>query len=340
MCIRDRNYPMAPARIHSIVRSVARPFKLGESLGQFGAIRQDRLPAVGGILGTFAPMFPVHVIVEDTEYRGRREFNFRVWADKEWGPSLAMIALTESLAAAGRSGGEAAVEFAYSIALDDGTTISKADYFVDSYGGGTAGVAVAAELGMLMTNPFKKVMPQLIDFSAQVHGRFPEAQILAASLDKRSYRPGETVTLTVEIQPYRRPVEKKKINISLPPELPDGTYELAVADAAARDAMEYVRNPAKREIKDYASLIARVRQSFPRNRLYVVMLDADTGSDIRGQELSRLPASVISTLESSTEPTHYASVRGNFIAEQKIETHFEIAGQIRLSAKVQKAGRD
>lgn len=334
------DYPMAPARIHSIVRSVARPFKLGESLGQFGAIRQDRLPAVGGIIGAQAPMFPVRVSVEDVEYRGRREFNFRVWADKEWGPSLAMIALTESLAAAGRSGGEAAVEFAYTIALDDGTTISKADYFVDSYGGGTAGVAVAAEVGMLMTNPFKKVVPELIEFSAQVHGRFPEAQILAASLDKRSYRPGENVTLLVELQPYRRPVEKRKIEIGLPPDLPEGTYELAVADAAARDALDYLRNPAKREIRDFASLIARVKQSFPRNRLYVVLLDSDTGSAVRGQELSRLPSSIISTLESSTEPTHYASVRGNFIVEQRLETHYEIAGQIRLSVKVQTAGRD
>lgn len=334
------NYPMAPARIHSIVRSVARPFKLGESLGQFGAIRQDRLPAVGGILGAQAPMFPVRVAVEDSEYRGQREFNFRVWADKEWGPSLAMIALTESLAAAGRSSGEAAVEFGYTIALDDGTTISKADYFVDSYGGGTAGVAVAAEVGMLMTNPFKKVVPKLIDFSAQVHGRFPEAQILAATLDKRSYRPGENVTLVVELQPYRRPVEKKKIEIGLPPDLPEGTYELAVADAAGRDALEYLRNPAKREIKDYDSLIARLKQSFPRNHLYVVLLDSDTGSAVRGQELSRLPSSIISTLESSTEPTHYASVRGNFIAEQRLETHFEIAGRVRLSVKVQKAGRD
>jgi hypothetical protein len=334
------NYPMAPARIHSIVRSVARPFKLGESLGQIGAIRQDRLPAVGGLVGEKAPMFPVHAVVQDVEYRGRREFNFRVWADKEFGPALCMTALTAALGAAGHSGGEAAVEFNYTIKLDDGLTISKEDYFVDTFGGATAGLVVGAELGMLTTNPYKKVLPTSVDFEAKVHGRFPEAELRAASLDKRIYRPGDTVSVVVEIQPYRKAPERHAVELQLPAHLPDGTYNLVVANSTSRAALDYERNPAKRQPTDYPSLVERVRQSFPRNNLYLTLLDSDTGASVRGQELSRLPVSIIATLESSTEEAHYATVRGNVVLEKRLRTNYELMGEQRLAIKVQKWGRN
>lgn len=333
-------YPMAPARIHSVVRSVARPFKLGESLGQIGSIRQDRLPAVGGVFGSYARMFPLHVIVEDKEYRGRREFHYRVWSDKEQGPSLAMSALTESLAAAGRSGGETAVEFRYTIALDDGTSISKEDYFVDTYGGGTAGIAVGSELGMFTTNPYKKVSPTLVDFHATLLARYPEAQLRAVATDKNLYRPGEIVHLLWELQPYRKELERMTYDVALPPDLPDGDYELVLTDAAGRESLDTQRNPASTQIRDYPSLVERVQRSYPRNRIYVVLLDNDTGVAIRGQELSRLPSSVIATLESTTEAGHYASVRGNVIFDQRIPTAYEITGNNRLTLKVRRSGRE
>ncbi|MGB9692043.1 MAG: SpoIVB peptidase S55 domain-containing protein [Candidatus Sumerlaeaceae bacterium] len=333
-------YPMAAARIHSIVRNLARPFKLGESLGQIGTIRQDRLPAVGGMFGSHGRMFPIHVVVQDKEYRGRREFTYRAWSDKLWGPSLAIIALTESLGAAGRSAGETAVEFRYTIALDDGTSITKEDYFVDQYGGGTAGIAVGSELGMFTTNPYKRVSPARLDFHATLHARYPEAQLRALTAEKRVYRPGEVVRIFWELEPYRKPIEKGVHEFGLPPDLPDGDYELVVTNSVGREALDSQRNPATAQIRDYASLVEQIRRSFPRNSIYIVLLDSDTGSSVRGQELSRLPSSVISTLESTTEAGHYASVRGNFLLDERLLTSYEISGRERLTLKVRRSGRE
>jgi len=333
-------YPMAPARINAIVRSVNRPFKLGESLGTIGVIRQDRLPAVGGVFGKSARTFNIHVVVEDAEYRGRREFNYRAWNDKEYGPTLVGMALTESLVAAGRYEGEAAVQFRYSTELDDGTTFTKEDYFVDSLGGGTAGIAVMAELGMLTTNPYKRVAPRQIDFSATIHPRYPEAQLLAISADKPLYQPGERVRLVIELQPYRMSVTREITELSLPDDLPDGDYDLVVCNSLMRQSLDAARNPAKGEIRDYPSLLERVRTSYPRNRIYVALLDRDTGSAVRGQELARLPSSVITTLESSTEPPHYAAVRGNFLWDRAQATGWEISGRQHLTLKVRRAGHE
>lgn len=333
------SYPMAPARIHSIVKSVARPFKLGESLGQVGVIRQDRLPAVGGVFGSYAQMFSAHVVVEDEEYRGRRDFSYRIWNDRNMGPTLAMLALTESIACAGRSGGEAAILFRYSLGMDDGTTISKEDYFVDSFGGGTAGLAVGSEVGILATNPYKKVLPRHIEFQAKVFPRYPEAQVTSAFTDKPVYRPGEVVEIHTELQPYRRELVKHTCSLVLPETLPDGDYELSVGNSEMREILDMQRNPGGTKIRDYASLVRRIQRSFPRNRLYVVLLDSDTGSDVRGQELSRLPSSVITTLQSSTEESHYSPVRGNFVWDSDFVTNYEILGSQRLTLKVRKSGK-
>ncbi len=333
-------YPMAPARIHSIVRSIMRPFKLGESLGTIGVIRQDRLPAVGGLIGEQGRSFTIHVEVTDEEYRGHREFNFRGWRDRQYAPTLVMLALTESLAAAGRYGGETAVAFRYGFQLDDGTTLTKEDYFVDTSGGGMAGIVVGSELGMLTTNPFKKVLPEHVDFQATLRPRYPLAQLRSIATDKRAYRPGETVRLFCELLPYRRDVERKTLAISLPADLAEGEYELVVCDAQGREALDGQRNPALREIRDYESLLRRLRTYYPQNRLYVALVDRDTGAAVRGQELPRLPSSIITTIASSTESSHFSPVRGNIVAQLAEPMPWEISGHQRLVVKITKSPKE
>ncbi|GIX45387.1 MAG: hypothetical protein KatS3mg130_1795 [Candidatus Sumerlaea sp.] len=334
------SYPMAPARVQTVVRNIARPFKLGEALGQVGAIRQDRTPAVGGVFGEFARMFPIEITVTDPEYRGTRHFSCRVWENRDYGPRLAMMAITESMAATGRSGGQAAVLYEYTFAFDDGTSITKENYLADEYGGGTAGVIVGSELGMLMTNPFKKVRPQKVDFRATVVGRFPEAELRTAHTDKSVYRPGETVQVTLELLPYRKSKIVQKAQLTLPQHLPDGDYQLVITDAAGREVLELERNPALGQISDYDALVRYLRRNFPRNRVYVVCLDRDTGSSVRGQELARLPSSIITTLEQSTESQNYAPIAGNVVVDVDAVTDFEIQGRLTLPITISRKGRD
>lgn len=330
-------YPMAPARVNSIVRSAQRPFKLGESLGQVGIVRQDRHPAIGGVFGDYARMFPVHVSVEDPEYRGRRDFHYRVWDDREMGPTLAMTVMTESLASAARAGGDTAVLYSYTAAFDDGTTLTVEDYVVDQFGGGTAGVAAGADLGVMANNPYKRVRPVSVEFTARVAGKYPEAQLLSASVDRLSYRPGEQIEVTWELQPYRKPVERITFSVALPEDLPDGDYQLTVCDSMGRQGLDNARDPGGERIRDYPGLVRMLTRNYPRNRIYVALQDRDTGASVNGRELPRLPGSVISTLESSTDQTRYSPVRGNFLADADVRTEYEVSGnqsaQVRVSRK-------
>lgn len=328
------DYPMAAARINALVRSSMRPFKLGESIGQVGTVLQDRLPAIGGIVGPTARMFPVHVTIEDANYRRHREFNYRVWDDRDMGPMFAMMVIFESIDAAARTGNDSAVLYDYTLQFDDGTSITKQDYLVDSGGGYTAALDLASDMGMLTSNPFKRVRTTGVEFTYRVADRFPEARILSASLDKTSYRPGDTVTVSWDVQPYRRPKARMKHEIRLPANIPEGDYELAVCDGASRASIESSRNPGGNDIHNYANLVDYLRRNYPRNKVYVTLQDRDTGVSVRGQELSKLPASVIDTIQDTIESRYVSPVRGNILADAELVTGHEIGGSQSLAVRV------
>ena len=97
--------------------------------------------------------------------------------------------------------------FNYTIGFSDGTTITKEQYLGDAYGGGSAAMGVGADVGVMITNPFKRVSPTSVDFNMKMTNRLPQAQILAARLDKATYRPGDEVRIEWNVQPYRRPLD-------------------------------------------------------------------------------------------------------------------------------------
>ncbi len=328
-------FPMAAARINTMVKSRVRPFKLGESVGQIGAVRQDRLPAIGGKFGPPLEMIPVHATVRDAVYSGVKDFNYRVMRHRELTPGLVMTVLAESMAAAGRSGGDAAAFFRYSVGFDDGTTFTQENYLADQWGGSEAAMVAGADVGALVTNPFKKVMLSRMDFDVEVVDKFPEATLFRAQLNRDTVRPGETVAVEWQLSPYRGEPRVMSTNFVVPDNLPDGDYRVMVGDAASRRQAEAVRNPGGSRVLDYESLLRVVKRNFPRNKVYVTVMDADSGVSLHGQELPRLPGSVETLMrEGAGEQPYFASVQGNFIVDADIATRLEIKGSRTMTLKV------
>lgn len=330
------SYPMAPARVNALVRSNMRPFKLGESLGQVGTIRQDRLPAIGGVFGELPLMFNVRSTVIDPAYHGPRRYKFSIWNDKFMGPMFAMMVLQDSITGGARGFGETAALFSYTLDFDDGTSLTKEDYMVGEYSGMEPSMSVMSDLGILMTNPYKRVLPRNVDFQIQISDRFPQAEILSADLDQPVYRQGSTVKVSWKIQPYRQPAEVRNHTFVLPDNIPDGEYRVTVCDAGYRSSLESSRNPGGEQVLDFESLLRVMRRNYPRNKVYVVMQDRDTGVSVRGSELPKLPASIIETINSTVEEPYVAPVGGNVLLDAEYATNYEIRGSQRMELRVRR----
>lgn len=328
------NYPMAPARINTFVRSKMRPFKLGQSVGQVGTVVQDRLPAIGGRFGPKPKMFDVAVSVVDERYLGRRDYRYRIWNDRNNGPMFASMVIVDAVGTGSRAGGETAEVTEYTVTFDDGTTISRELYFGDMYMSGYGAYYAGSDVGILMNNPYKKVSPVSIDFRSRVMSRLEQATLRTATTDLASYRPGDTVLVTVELQPNRRPIETATYEFRLPDTIADGDYELVVADSLTRSQMDYMLSPARLRVMDYESLLRALQVNYPRNKAYVTLRDRDTGVAVRGQEMPKLPASIIATLGAATDRTDFAPMTGNLLVDAEIGTNYDITGSQFVNVRV------
>lgn len=328
------DYPMAAARIIDIVKSIQRPMKLGEPIGDVGMILQDRLPAVAGVFGMKPSLFAVRATIEDANYQAHREYNYKVWDDRDFGPMMTMSVLLDSLSGAARSGGETAALVDYTLVFDEGTSFSKQDYIVDQEGGYGATMTVGAELGMMMNNVYKRVRPKSVEFKMQLSDRFPKARIRAAQLDKAWYKPGDKVTLTWDVEPFRKSVQQMSYSFTLPSNTPEGDYSVTVSDAGSRESQETMLNPGGSKIQSFETLLKSIRRNFPSNMFYVTVQDRDTGVAVHGSELPKLPGSVISTIQGTVDEQYFAPVRGNFVVDADIVSNYEISGSDSVPLRV------
>jgi hypothetical protein len=318
--------PAAGARINTIVHSIQRPFKIGESLGQFGMITQDRLPAIGVMVGKTAPMFPVRVTVNDPQYAGERTLNMRVWNDREQSANYLLVSLIETMEAISRSSAQASTDISYTLRFNDGTEIRKSRFVTDTMGGILPALYIGAEVGVMVNNPFKPVQPESVEVSVRTGYHMAQAMVERMTLDRQSYRPGEEVSVTVELRPWRGEKQVRELRFTLPENLADGTYGLMVGDSNGRQALDMQLNPGLMRITKYENLVRLVRRNFAENRLYLTLTDRDAGASVDGVNLERLPASVLSTLAGTALAGDFAPIQGNLIVDKDEITPYELSG--------------
>ncbi len=328
--------PMAAARITDIVRSRTKPFKLGESVGQIGMVREDRLPAIGGLFGQTAKMFPVIATISDPHYQGKREFNYRVWNDRGMSPGLVLTTLLESIGTAARTGGDSAALYSYSIKLDDGTTVSAENYSSDANGTLMAVFGAMADTGILMNNPFKPVGVEEFSFEMRVMDRLRQAKIESSIMEKDVYRPGERATVEWLLRPFRQEPVRMTYSFDIPVGLPDGEYDIVISDAAARQSVEAKRNPGGEKLLNFGDVLRKVRENFAENRVYISLVDQDTGVSVSGSEMPKLPGRVISLIQDTVDGEYFDPVRGNFVVDADVATTYEVSGTAGTKLKVER----
>lgn len=320
--------PMATAFIFSIMPNVARPFKLGGVIEPVGALRQDRLPAVAGFLDEVAPMVPLKIKVNIPSQKLEQAYNYQIWEDKEFAPLLTAVGIMESISAAYKSEGENSAAMHYKISLNDGTILEKEEFMSNpSSPDPDLYFTIEYDLMNLLTNPFKEVRLQNIEYAVRLIDKTQLAYIITARTDKEEYKPGETVKVTVWLQPYREPKQKITIEIKLPSELKENEYSLLILDGTSRQRLEYSKAPGTQAVYNFQQLVRNLGRFYPANYLYFVLQYEAAGVTVEGEELPELPISVRSTISNSAAPGMVLETSATFIAEEKIPTDYSISGK-------------
>jgi hypothetical protein len=159
------------------------------------------------------------------------------------------------------------------------------------------------------------------------------ATLIDAHADHAVVRPGDKVTLDLDLMPYRGERYRHSTTVTLPEDLPDGRYSLLVGDGASADATRLLLQPA--EPLSFNQALAMLRSFHSRRDLVVMGVFGGAGLSVAGEAMPRLPASVRSlwgaAASGSAVPLRMA------IAQQQVERlAAPIDGLVKIDLEVRR----
>ncbi len=304
--------PMATADVVTVLASQYSSFKIANIGDVVGAFEQDRQVGIEGRLGLTAPMVPMTLEVVGPV---PHTFHMRLAALPQLMPLLVGSSLTAGLDSASYASGPQGLDLEARFRLaGHGDLDIRQSFDGDTAGSETASFVIALA-SYLTQNPLEKVRIESIDVRLTQSAKIRSATLVDAHADHAVVRPGDTVTLDIDLVPYRGDRYRRTTSVHLPEDLPDGRYSLLVGDGASADAARLSLQPG--EPLSFNQALALLRSFHSRRDLVVMGVFGGSGLSVAGEAMPRLPASVRSlwtaAASGSAVPLRMA------IAQQQVE---------------------
>jgi hypothetical protein len=159
------------------------------------------------------------------------------------------------------------------------------------------GKAFATDLALPMMaaadNPFKQVQVTKLSGTIHISANAQEAEILSVLVPRSKYEPGETVKVYVSYKMFHGGDGIVPVELELPHDLPDGTYQLIVSDWTRYLQDEQAANAFKFDARNIRELFDVLRDvtSIRRNAIYMRLVRQADGVAVGHTAMPRLPSS-------------------------------------------------
>lgn len=284
--------PMGCGVIHAIIPNLQTSFKLGSLTKVTGRLTTDESVGVAGETDLVAPTVPIEFHVEYPDGTPARTYRFQAAQHPKFTPMLAGVALTSAVTGQSELPQYNTLDYKIRLEFANGQVVNIAD---------TAANATAQELfseiGLPLTaaseNPFERVPIKKITGTIRISSDAREAHILAVNLPRSKYRPGETVKAFVTYKPFREPEGILPVELELPRDLPQGTYQLIISDAQRYFQDEQQSRPFRfsaENVKDVFGVLKDVA-GIRMNAVYLRLLRQADGVAVGRTALPQLPSS-------------------------------------------------
>jgi len=184
-----------------------------------GRINQDREAGVAGIIGKFPSVVPISVTVKDKDLNVTETYNATIAYNENLVPKLGASIAYTALSKTSDSLAESTVDVDFSIKTNvvDGGVLSRQNTFYNTADvGQVAIVELLQALNIICTNTTKESNIFGIDVTMTRDSERRTASLISAVPDKKKVKPGDTVNLTVTLQPYRKTAETIIVPYTVP----------------------------------------------------------------------------------------------------------------------------
>lgn len=330
--------PMGPAYIHTVVSSSLSSFKLGSSGAVTGTLHTDETVAIGGRVGQKVSTIPMAVKVN---WPGQQASSFRYEIARHTylTPMLIQIVLNDSVVGWRELPEHHTVRYVVNVDFE-GLGRYTAQNIMSNCGVMPALSDSARPVYAMMNNPFgPPVQASKIDVEVFIESQDRSAEILALELDAPVYKPGETVTGTLTVRPFRKDKTRLAVKFQLPSTLENGRYTLEASDFSGALRAMQAEKPHLFDPRTSKELLAAIQRvvGTQANCLYLSLPLPSGGLAVDGQELPDLPPSKAAML---AEVGDRDINRFGRSLMRHLETEYVLEGSARASLTVEKAPKE
>lgn len=292
-------FPTAVAKVHWILASFQRSFKIGESVRPLGALVNDRQAAIVVDSQASAPVIPVAFRIEGVDGFAKTTWNMEVTHDKFMSPMFVAMALGNAIETTTAERRDMTWRATSKVKLARYGTLTLEDFGAGDGSQPDAGELLRGRLvravGSLMNNPWEEVKIESIESTMRVTFAREVALLKGAKLLDPEVDAGEPARIELTLLPHEGKPETKTISVPIPAELAGRDVDVEIAPGYEVERPQPSPNSVAQlvavlpnQVHDGESIVATIRLR-------------EAGATYGGQVASHLPAFAVDALRSSTE---------------------------------------
>jgi len=286
--------PMATGRVHTIVSSVIRSFKLASPIEIVGALTSDETAGVYGRIGAKAKMIPLTITVDRYNEAEKRVYNCRIAYNQMLTPLVLRSAAASAALMLGNLPPDHTLEYKVTIGLE-GTAPVAFKNVSTAAGLDEMLEEITGPVAVLLNNPYEKVNIKSIDFDVRIVAKNSTSRIWSVDLSDSTVKAGQQLDVTVVVESFLAEKKKYRCSLKVPSELAPGKYDLIVCGGYGYQQFLMGAAPYKFIPQNLETLIKAMNSllSIGRDKLYCLLVLPPGGVAVEKAELPDLPATKV-----------------------------------------------
>ena len=330
--------PISRSYIYGVIPSQMLSYKMGASSQPLGASLFDGQSAVYFRLGQPAGMVPVTVKIQT--WKNKATYHYRVAGHKDYFSAMLATTLSSSLLSMAGKMDEKNIDLSFRINLEykgkKYVITNSFNYsFVPSvFDLWTMMSDLNSFLSMVQNPSFGDIRVTKADFKIEVHKGVSYYTIQSVHADKRAFKAGENLQVSVTAKNYKGTRKKWSVNLKLPSFLPAGQYQLIVGNDYSVDYNNWKYFPYLHRVYNIDSLMREANKSRSNQTLDVMLLGFDKGIMYEDTALPSFPENYIIALNLKNKAGKFD--RFPRIIEQRRNLDKPLFGERTMAIKVLK----
>lgn len=298
--------PMSSAEIVHTLASDYLSFKMANVSSEIvGTFSQDRMTAIVGTVGVKPEMIPVTLKLRSPG--GEKTYSYQVSQHPKLTPLLMAITVFNGVYGTTQYTEGVSYRLSGQIRLAGHTPVELNNMFTptdflfpDSL---FLALSLADTFGRIFNNTFEQPNVEDISLSVELLAERRQATIEQAWADKSEVRPGDMLTITTMLRPYRGRRFTQDVKLRVPPNTARGDLRILVSDAETLNRFRfYLYGLGAQRLTSLEQMIQLLNRTRRNDLLYVTMSQMSPTLVVEDKILPSVPLSQMNVLDQRRVP--------------------------------------